>query len=233
LLIDSLENVSEAKLSYIVSIDTIERKDSTLSQQYPPSDELEIIKKGFSSETKTVNIRLREGEYQFDLAKAIASCQLELRCPDVKDLIKKLYGETKTEDIQFIRKIQTILKKMEKSGIITILPKKKPWELQRYALSSFKFQDIEKNLIVLATESEVKKTLEIVRSPPSIEHIRKIKPNHRTAKISLLIVVIIVSYATILWTLTQPATNPIIFVLAFSIAAVCSILLGMSITRRK
>jgi len=204
-----------------------------LSQQCPPLDELEIIKKGFSSETKTVNIRLREGEYQLALAKAIASFELELCFPDVKDLIKKLYGEAKAEDIRFIRKIQTILKKMEKSYIVKILPKKKPWELQRYALSSFKFQDVEKNLVVLATEAEVKKTLDIARTTPVTEHIPKPKPNHTTAKILLLIVVVMASYATILWTITQPTINPVIFALAFCIAAACSIFLGIFISRRK
>jgi len=204
-----------------------------LSRSTLTSDELRFLENALDSETKTVNIRLREGEYQFDLAKAIASLELELSFPDVKELIKKLYGEAKTKDIQFIRKIQTILKKMEKSGVIKILPKKKPWEPQRYALLSFKFQDVEKNIIVLATEAEVKKTLGTSRTTPSIEYIPKPKPNHATAKILLLIVVVIVSYATILWTLTQPTINPIIFVLSFSIAAACSILLGMFISRKK
>jgi len=37
---------------------------------------------------KTGDIRLREGEYRYDLEKAIASFQLELYFPDVKDIIK-------------------------------------------------------------------------------------------------------------------------------------------------
>jgi len=112
-----------------------------------------------------------------------------------------LYGKEKSKEIRFLRKIQTILKKMEKSGIIEILPKEKPLELQRYALSSFKFQDVEKNLVVLATESEKRETL--------------------------------ASYVVILWTLTQPTSSPIIFVLAFCMAPMCSILLGTSNSRKK
>jgi len=204
-----------------------------LSQPSLTADELEILVKSLGSEAKTVNIRLREGEYQLDLAKAIASFELELSFPDVKDLIKKLYGEGRTEDIQFVRKIQTILKKMEKSGIIQIMPKEKPWELQRYALSSFKFQDVEKNLAVLATEAELEKTSDMLRSALSKEQILKPKPSYATVKILSLTIVIIMSYATILWTLTQPTINPVVFALAFSIAAACSILLGMSITLKK
>jgi len=85
------------------------------------------------------------------MAEGIASFQLELRFPDVKDIIERLYSEEKTDDPQFVRKIQTILKKMEKNDVVRILPKKKPWELQRYALSSFKFIDVDKKPVVLGT----------------------------------------------------------------------------------
>jgi len=115
-----------------------------VSQPSPQQKELEDLERALRSETKAVNIRLREGEYQLGLAKAIASSELELRFPDVKDLVRKLFGEKKTEDLQFVSKIQTILKKMEKSGVIRIMPKKMPWELQKYTLSSFRFQDVEK-----------------------------------------------------------------------------------------
>jgi len=170
---------------------------------------------------------LREGEYQFSLAKAIASFQLELHFPDVKDIIKGLYGEAKTDDVQFIRKIQTILKKMEKSDIVSILPKKKPWELQRYALSSFKFQDIDKNLVVLATDLQIRQTQDLLnfllsqQEAPTAKFISSIK-----AKISILVFMVIASYMVILWNLIQPNINPIIFVPAFSIAVVCSLMLG-------
>ena len=137
-----------------------------MTQPSSQRKELEELEKAFRSETKAVNIRLREGEYQLGLAKAIASSELELRFPDVKDLVRKLFGEKKTEDLQFVAKIQTILKKMEKSGVIKILPKEKPWELQRYALSSFKFQDVEKNVVILATDSEIDKTRNLIHTQP-------------------------------------------------------------------
>jgi hypothetical protein len=194
--------------------------------------ELDELEKALGSESKTVNIRLREGEYQFSLAKATASFELELRFPNVKDLVKKLFGEKKTEDLQFVSKIQTILKKMEKSGVIRILTKEKPWELQRYALSSFKFQDIEKNLVVLAEKSEIDKTLDLIHSRPnsnpSLEHLS----DHVKIWTSLLILATISSYASIIWTLFQPTINLIIFGLTFCIAAGCSTLLGIFISRR-
>lgn len=204
-----------------------------MSQHNLTSDELELLEKGLSSETKTVNIRLREGEYQFDLAKAIASFELELRFPNVKDLIKKLYEE-KTEDIRFVRKIQTILKKMEKSSVIQILPKKKPWGLQRYALRSFRFQDVEKNLVIFAAESEVKRTRDLLRSLPSRRQTFTLKPTHIKTRILplTLFAIVVLSYIIILWTLTQPIGNPTIFIIAFSIAAICSILLGVSLSKK-
>lgn len=116
-----------------------------MSHEKSGRKDIECLKEALDCEAKAVNIRLREGEYQFSLAKAIASFELELAFPDVKDLVKKLFGDKNAEDLQFISKIQTILKKMEKSGVIKILPKDKPWERQRYALSSFKFQDVDKN----------------------------------------------------------------------------------------
>jgi len=208
-----------------------------LSHSERTSDETRLIQNALNSEAKSVNIRLRDGEYQHDLAKTIAAFELEARFPDVKDLIKKLYGETRAEDIQFVRKVQTILKKMEKSNIITILPKKQPWELQRYALTSFKFQDVEKNAVVFATEAEVKQALERIHSSPTPETTptpkAKPKPTYFALKIVSLIAAMVLSYAAILWTITQPTINTAIFILVFTLAAACSILLGVLISRKR
>jgi len=202
-------------------------------QPSPERKELEDLKKALSLETKAVNIRLREGEYQLGLAKAIASSELDLRFPDVKDLVRKLFGEKKTENLQFVSKIQTILKKMEKSGVINILPKKKPWELQRYALSSFKFQDVEKNLVILATDSEINKMRNSIHTQLELKPSVGLPPSHMTRWILLLASVVAGSYAAIIWILTQPTINLVVFGSAFGIAAVCSILLGIFVSRRK
>jgi len=178
-----------------------------------------------SANYKIVNIRLREGEYQYSLAEAIASFQLELYFPDVKDITKRLYGEEKTNDTQFIRKIQTILKKMQKSNVVRIMKKKKPWELQRYALLSFKFQDVDKNLIILATDQQIEQTQGLLHSLSSQQEKPRAASNLKS-KIFALVLVIVASYATILWDLIQLALNPIIFVSAFSIAVACSLMLG-------
>lgn len=195
--------------------------------------ELEDLTKALDSEVKPVNIRLREGEYQYSLAKTLASFELELHFPNVKDLVKKLYGENKTDDPQFVAKIQTILKKMEKMGIVKILPKEKPWELQRYALHSFKFQDVEKNEVVLATEAEVEKARALMYSRPNVEYADKYTPTNLNTRIVLPASIIIVSFVAILWILTQSALNLPLFITTFCLAAVSSTILGVSIARRK
>jgi len=188
--------------------------------------EILFLQEVVSADHKIVNIRLREGEYQCNLAKAIASFQLELYFPDVKDITKRLYGEEKANDTRFIRKIQTILKKMEKSNVTRILKKKKPWELQRYALSSFKFQDVDNNLVILATDQQIKQMQNLLHSILSQQEKPTAKLSNIKTKVCILIFIIVASYTAILWGVMQPTINPIIFVSAFSIAVVCSLMLG-------
>lgn len=188
--------------------------------------EARLLEESISSDYKTVNIRLQEGGYQYDLAKEIASFELEQLFPDVKDLIKKMYGEEKTDDAQFIRKIQTILKKMEKNKVVRILPKNKPWELQRYALSSFKFIDIDKNLVILATPQQIEQTQNLLHSVPSPQNMPTAKPSYTKAKILISAFIMVIAYTVVLWSLLQPIIKPIIFVPAFYIAVACSLILG-------
>jgi hypothetical protein len=167
------------------------------------------------------------GEQQYGLARAVASFMFELRFPDVKDIIKKLYGEQKVNDLQFVRKIQTVLKKMEKNGIVKILPKKKPWELQRYGLFSFKFLDSDKNSVSFATGEQIEQTQNLLRSlsggkkPPRMDY----------AKFFTLVLVGVASYASILWSLLQPVIVPAVFVPSLSISVVCSLMLGKMLSR--
>lgn len=77
-------------------------------------EQVEILSRAFDSDTRSIRIRLRKGEYQFELAKEIASQELQLKLPNAKDLVRRLYGEEKEQDTRFMNKIQTILKKMEK-----------------------------------------------------------------------------------------------------------------------
>jgi hypothetical protein len=193
---------------------------------------LHELTKALDSIVKPVNIRLREGEYQFSLTKAIASFEFELRFPDVKDLTKRLYGEKSIEDQQFLNKIQTILKKMEKSGVIKILPKEKPWELQRYALMSFKFLDVERNSVSFATKDEIEKTRRAMNSQPKSEHATIQRPKNKNLQFTLLIVTIAVSLSLAIWTLTQSPVNLAIFMAVFSLAAISSTILGVLIARK-
>jgi hypothetical protein len=190
--------------------------------------EIKFLEEAASAGIVSINIRLREGEYQYNLVKAIASFQLDLMFPDVKDLIWRLYGEEKALDLQFVRKIQTILKKMEKSGIVRILPKKNPWQLQRYALSGFRFQDSDKNLIVLATDQQMKQMQDGLRSALTEQDIGG-RSNLRTLTLALILAG---SYAVAVWALVQPDLSPIVFVPGLSVSVVCSLLLGKMLAEK-
>jgi hypothetical protein len=190
------------------------------------ASEAQILQDALKADYRDVNIRLREGEYQYDLAKAIAAFQLRLVFPDVKNLIKDLYGEDKTEDIQFVRKIQTILKKMERSGIVGILPKKNPWDLQRYALSGFRFHDIDKNNAVFATDEQAAQAQYLVATAPSVAELQKPRSFSFKAKIIGLVCLVTAFYVVSMWTLTLPIIEPLIFVVAFSVAVAGSLVLG-------
>jgi hypothetical protein len=155
-----------------------------------------------------------------------------LHFPDVKDIIRKLYAEEKISDVQFIRKIQTILKKMERSNIVTILPKKKPWELQRYALLSFKFQDVDKNLIVLASDQQRKQMQDLLYHVSTQPGAATLTPSNAIVKILLLSFIIVASYSAVLWALIQPIIDLVIFIIAFSSAVVSSIILGRVLSQR-
>lgn len=196
------------------------------------SREMKFLQETLNSSHKPCTIRLREGEYQFSLAKIIASFQLKLHFPNVKEIINELYGEEKADDIQLIRKIQTILKKMEKSSVVKILPKKTPWALQRYALLSFKFQDSDKNSLDFATDQQIEQAQNLLNT--ELRQVEKPLVRQRiiNAEIFVLTVAIIASYAAILWEFTQPIANPIISILAFSIATVCSLILGKILARK-
>jgi len=199
---------------------------NSLSQHGLRPSDIQFLQEAASADYKICSIRLREGEYQYDLAKTIASFQVELCFPDVKDIIKRLYGEEKTNEVRFVRKIQTILKKMEKGKVVKILPKKNPWELQRYALSSFKFQDVNKNHVILTADQQIRQMQSRLHSILSQEEKPKARASDIRTKLFILICIIATSYTVILWDLMQPTINSIIFVIGLSIAATCSLVLG-------
>jgi hypothetical protein len=204
-----------------------------MSQRKLTPTELRFLQDTLSSEYKVAGIRLREGEYQYELSKAIANFQLELYLPNVKDLVKKLHGEEKAEDVQLIRKTQTILKKMEKSGVTKILPKTRPWELQRYALLSLKFIDADKNQVSFATDEQIQQAREKIKSIIDQEIESKFSMGFMKLRVYVLAFIITLSYVTIAWNLLQPIINPIIFVIAFPLAIVCSIVLGKTLSKIK
>jgi len=120
-----------------------------------------------------------------------------------------------------------VLKKMEKSGIVKIMPKSKPWELQRYALSSFKFLDSDKNPVSFATEKQIEQTQNLLRSQSN----RREQPRMNYIKLSILVLAVGASYASILWSLLQPVIIPAIFVPSLSISVLCSLVLGKILSK--
>jgi hypothetical protein len=196
--------------------------------------EIQFLQDALSSDYRVAGIRLREGEYQHELSKAIANFQLELYLPNVKDLVKKLHGEGKADDVQLVRKTQTILKKMEKSGVTKILPKTKPWELQRYALLSLKFIDADKNQVSLATDEQIQQAKEKIKWIINQQNMSKFPVSIiMKLRVYVLAFIITLSYVTIVWNLLQTIINPFIFVIAFSLAILCSIVLGRTLSEIK
>lgn len=204
-----------------------------MSQPNLTPKEIQFLQEALTSDYKIVGIRLREGEYQYELSKAIASFQLELYLPNVKDLIKKLHGEGKESDVQLIRKTQTVLKKMEKSGVTKILPKTKPWELQRYALSSLKFIDVDKNQVSFAADEQIQRAKEKIKSIVIQQNISIFPASSIRLKIGILSFITTISYIIIVWSLLQPTINPTISTAAFSLAILCSIVLGRVLSKLK
>lgn len=194
--------------------------------------EIKLLEDALISDFKTVDLRLREGEYQYELAKTIANFQLDLYFPDVKDIIKKLYGEDKVNDLRLIRKIQTILKKMEKSGVVRILPKTRPWELQKYALLSFKFLDIDKNQVYLETEEKIIQSKNKLGVHSNQKLITKRYNDTLQFKVYILTLAIVVSYAVIVWNFLNSSINPLIFAAAFSSVILCSLILGRILAQK-
>ena len=117
---------------------------------------------------------------------------------------------------------------MEKNGIVKILPKKKPWELQKYAISSFKFQDIDKNMTVLATDEQIKQAQNLLNTTLSQlqEGSNKVPGSKCKIYTFALAIAVAASYAAIIWEVLQPAINALVSVPAFSIAIVGSVGLG-------
>jgi len=198
-----------------------------LAERRLTPSELRFLRDAMNAGYKDANVRLREGEYQYSLVKTIASFALEAFFPDVKDIVKRLYGEEKVNDIQFIRKIQTVLKKMEKNGIVRILPKNKPWELQRYSLSSFKFRDSDKNLVSLVTDQEIEQTQHLLSSLLNQEEVSK--TNY--VRLGALGFIVVASYVAVLWSLVRPVIDPIIFASALTISVVSSLMVGKKLSK--
>lgn len=197
-----------------------------MEQHRPSPDDMRFLQETLKTDYANASIRLRVGEHQYGLAHVIASFMLELRFPDVKDIIKRQYGEKEANDLQFIRKIQTVLKKMEKSGILRILPKTKPWELQRYALSSLKFLDSDKNSVSFATEEQIGQMRNMLQSLSN--HRERSRMNY--ARLSFLSLITVASYTLGLWSLMQSVIVPAVFVPSLSVSVICSLMLGKTLS---
>ncbi len=202
-----------------------------MSQRRFTANDIKSLQEALNSDLRRANIRLREGEHQFTLAQGIAEIQLGLTFPDVRDVIKKTSGDQDIRDMQVIRKIQTILKKMEKGNVVRILPKKKPWELQRYMLLGFKFQDAENNTVILATDEQIRQSQDLLLSTIKEQNASVGPRNLGLVKVALFGSVLSASYFAVLWSLVQPAINSVVFIPAFCAASVAAVALGKALTR--
>jgi len=202
-----------------------------LSQTKPTPSEIRILERALGADLTSCSIRLREGEHQHSLGQAIAIAQLGMRFPDTREIITNLYGEEKTNDIQLVRKIQTILKKMEKSNIVQILPKKRPWDLQRYGVVSFKFEDVDKNRVILATDEQIKQAQSVLRGFLTDQATIAAKLNRNRIITVLMAFALVASYVTGVFALLQPVVDAIVFVGSFSIASVIALVLGKRLAR--
>jgi Flp pilus assembly protein TadB len=117
---------------------------------------------------------------------------------------------------------------MEKGNIVRILPKKNPWQLQRYAVSSFKFQDSDKSLVTLATDQQIKQMKDLLHSVVTDQE----KGNRGKIEAFTLAFIAVVSYAILLAALLQSTINPIVFVSGLAISILCSLMLGKALGQR-
>jgi hypothetical protein len=216
----------------LISIESIESGEA-MSQSELTTSEARFLQETLRADHKIGAIRLREGEYQYDLAKTIASFQLELRFPNVRDVITRRYGEERANDLPFVRKIQTILKKMEKSNIVLILPKKKPWELQKYVLSSFRFLDADNKLVVFATPEEIQQSENLLHSTSKRQKTATSKLKDVRIKAFVFASGAIMLYVASAWAVIEPTAGPIVFLIAFSLSVLSTLLLGRVLSQRQ
>ena len=192
-------------------------------------EETRAIQEALDADYKAVNIRLRKGEYQYSLAEAIASYQLKLGFPDVKEIIRELYGSEKTDDTSFVRKIQTILKKMERNDVVRIMKKRKPWELQSYSLTSLKFRDVDKSPVVFASDQQIEELQNLLGSMAARSE-ASTRLRQVNSKTWIFLLFVLLSYTVILWDFSQPLINPLVFIAAFSIAVLSALALGRALS---
>ena len=114
---------------------------------------------------------------------------------------------------------------MEKGNIVKILPKKNPWQLQRYAVSSFSFQDSDKSLVTLATDQQIKQMKESLHHAKTYQE----KGGREKIKAAGVGLVAIASYAVVLAALLQPVINPVVFGPALFVSILCSLMLGQTL----
>jgi hypothetical protein len=130
-----------------------------------------------------------------------------------------------------VRKIQTILKKMEKSNIVQILPKKRPWDLQRYGIVSFRFEDVDRSYVDLAAGEQIRQAQSVLRGFMTDQATVAAKLSMNRIVTTLLALALVLSYAAGVFALVQPVVDAIVFVGSFSIASVLALVLGKRLAR--
>ena len=96
----------------------------------------------------------------------------------------------------------------------------KPNEVQSTSI------DRQKQATVPVIEQQIEQMQKLLHSILRQQKIHVVKKSKIKTKIFTLALIVGASYTAILWVLMQPIINPILFVPAFSIAIVCSLMLG-------
>jgi hypothetical protein len=97
--------------------------------------------------------------------------------------------------------------------------------ITRYVLSSFKFQDVDKNFVALVTDKQIEQSQTLLNSILSQQRTLT-KLNKARIRICILISALSMSYAAIVWSLIQPVINSVVFIIAFFVAVISSLMLG-------
>jgi prepilin signal peptidase PulO-like enzyme (type II secretory pathway) len=85
--------------------------------------------------------------------------------------------------------------------------------------------------VILATDDQIRQAQALLDSLSDQDQSPASRSAVFGAKAVLLTLIIVIFYGISVWALTLPLVDPIIFIPAFTIAIICSLLLGKALSR--